>query len=58
MTESQIEEIKNSIGIIDDFPLKGIRFRDISGLLRVPKLRELALDLMAKHYTYNKIKVR
>jgi adenine phosphoribosyltransferase len=52
-----MQEIKDAIGVVRDFPQKGIVFRDISGLLRVPKLRELALDLMAKHYTDNKIQV-
>ncbi len=45
-----INEIKNSIRNIPDFPKKGIQFKDISTALKQPKILQEIVDLLFEHY--------
>jgi adenine phosphoribosyltransferase len=54
-TEQWIEQIKRCITTVYNFPKDGILFRDISPLLNNPEKRELAFDMLAKHYLAQKI---
>lgn len=50
-----IEELKNKIRDIPDFPKKGILFKDITTLLSDPKSFRAAVDLIADHYKDKKV---
>jgi adenine phosphoribosyltransferase len=45
-----IEELKNLVRDIPDFPKPGIMFRDITPLLRNPRAFAQVIDLMAERY--------
>ena len=50
-----IEEIKNSIRNVPDFPQKGIQFKDITTALKNPQILKEILDICARHYQGKKI---
>lgn len=50
-----IQEIKNSIRNIPDFPKKGIQFKDITTALKNPQILKEILDICADHYKGQKI---
>ena len=40
------EELKSKIRNVPDFPIKGIRFRDITTLVKDPKAFKYVVDLL------------
>lgn len=55
--EETIQKIKNTVRNINDFPKKGIIFRDITPILGDANLFKASLDLMLEGYDKNKIDV-
>ena len=55
MAEKIIEELKNSIRNIPDFPKKGILFRDITTLLKDGQNFKNAVEIIAAKYQEEKI---
>lgn len=53
--ESNLEKLKKFIRNVNDFPKKGIIFRDITPLLKDKNAFKTAIDLLAKHYKNKKI---
>ena len=45
-----LKEIKNKIRDIPDFPKKGILFKDITPLLKDPKILKKTVDIFTNHY--------
>lgn len=54
-TTAKIEQLKQAIRDIPDFPKKGIIFKDITPVLRDAKLFQAAIDLLADRHTGKKI---
>ena len=52
---SKLDEIKNAIRDVPDFPKQGILFKDITPVLHDPRLFEYTIDLMADWVTEIKI---
>jgi len=52
-----LEEIKNSIRTVPNFPKPGIMFRDITTLLENPEIRDKALDILEHRYQNKDIDV-
>ncbi|MBQ9035462.1 MAG: adenine phosphoribosyltransferase [Alphaproteobacteria bacterium] len=50
-----IEDIKNSIRNVPDFPKKGIQFKDITTAIKNPKIYREIIDLMAQEFGKKKI---
>lgn len=50
-----IEDIKNSIRNVPDFPKKGIQFKDITTAIKNPKIYREIIDLMAQEFAHKKI---
>jgi adenine phosphoribosyltransferase len=55
MDSSRVEELKQKIRDIPDFPQKGIIFKDITPLLNDPRTFRLAIDAMAQVYVGQQI---
>ena len=54
-SSADIEELKNAIRDIPDFPKPGIIFKDITTLLKKPALYQKAVQLMAAPFEKEKI---
>ncbi|MBN1145274.1 MAG: adenine phosphoribosyltransferase [Bacteroidales bacterium] len=50
MSDFLIHSIKDSIRNIPDFPVKGVQFKDITTVLKMPELFSMIVDQMAAHY--------
>lgn len=50
-----LNEIKNAIRNVPDFPKPGIQFKDITTALKQPEIFHQMLDLMAEKYRHTKI---
>tara|TARA_B110000467_G_C18218957_1_gene421913 strand:- start:26 stop:571 length:546 start_codon:yes stop_codon:yes gene_type:complete len=50
MTEIQLQQLKNSIRAISDYPKKGIMFRDVTSLLEDAKAFSLTIELLTSKY--------
>ena len=50
-----LQQIKNAIRNIPDFPKTGIQFNDITTALKQPEIFREMLDAMAEQYRYKKI---
>ena len=48
----KIEQIKETITIVKDYPIKGIVFKDITTLLENPDAFKSTVDIMAVSYTH------
>lgn len=54
-TAEQVDFLKSTITSIQDYPIKGILFRDITSLCENPKAFALTIDLMAQAFADQKI---
>jgi adenine phosphoribosyltransferase len=52
-----VEELKEKIRVIPNFPKEGVLFKDITTLLSDPKAYKKAIDSLADHYTGKHIDV-
>ena len=50
-----IQDIKNIIRNIPDYPKIGIQFKDITTALKHPKAFHAIIDMLAQHYKNEKI---
>ncbi len=48
-------DLKSSIRTIVDYPKPGVRFRDITSLLRYPEAFRYSIDLLYQHYQYTEL---
>lgn len=48
--EQQLQLIKESIASIQDYPIEGVIFRDITTLLNNPAAYQAAIDMLVEHY--------
>jgi adenine phosphoribosyltransferase len=48
--DQRLQEIKDSIRLVCDFPKEGIKFRDVSSLTQNPRLFKLTVDILAERY--------
>ena len=54
----KIEQIKETITIVNDYPIKGIVFKDITTLLENPDAFKSTVDIMiekVKHLDFNRV---
>ncbi len=49
-TDPRLEQIKNKIRTIPDFPKPGIMFRDVASLLKDPEGLRLTIDVFVEHF--------
>ena len=49
-TNSRILKIKDAIRTIPDFPSKGIQFKDITTIIKVPEYFNFIIEYLAKEY--------
>lgn len=47
----QFERVKNSIKSINDYPMAGIIFRDVTSLLEDPQIYRTSIELLAERYS-------
>ncbi|MCQ2735021.1 MAG: adenine phosphoribosyltransferase [Alphaproteobacteria bacterium] len=50
-----LQDIKNSIRNVPDFPKQGIQFKDITTAIKQPKILKETLEMMAEHYKNQQI---
>ncbi|MEW6991383.1 adenine phosphoribosyltransferase [Colwelliaceae bacterium 6441] len=50
MTETQISLLSNAVHTINDYPKKGILFRDVTGILDNPQAFKLTIDILAEKF--------
>ncbi len=48
--EQQLQLIKESIASIQDYPIEGVIFRDITTLLNTPAAYQATIDILVEHY--------